>query len=55
MLVKLLEEGKNKEFVKCPKDNSKYYNPYCRKECVLFKGYKTTDDGQRNVICKYNK
>lgn len=53
MRVKMIKDN-DKEKVVCPKDNKEYINPYCRKQCNLFKGYKTVK-GQRNVLCKYQR
>lgn len=54
MLVKILKnEFVDYEFIKCPHDKESYKLPYCRKKCSMFKGYKTTEDGQRNMKCNH--
>lgn len=55
MLIKIKKDNDNKEYAVCHKNEAARFIPYCRKKCNSFKGYKTTENGQRNVMCEYKK
>lgn len=54
MKVKIIKNS-DKEYADCPKDNTSYALPYCRKNCKFFNGYKTLNNEQRTILCKHRK